>query len=536
MKDVFITGHRNPDLDSVCSAYAYAVLKNSTDKSFSYKGIRCGHLSETTKQCLAAVGLECVPYMRDVYPKVKDVMNSASRYMNADDPVYNLVKTYDTSKPSAMPLFSNGEFYGLLSVDDITAWFLKDNSDEIPVYCIPVENICSVIPGILIKRGSDLENVNILAGAASIDRFTGFVTEGCNSVVVMGYRREHIEHAMKMQVPAIIVTTTESIENIDFGAYKGTVYATGLGTAETIRRLRMCVCLKDLVRQQGPELDVNNLFDDAKQMLIESNLRGLSVFEEGKWAGFVTRRCFLDKPKYNVILVDHNEVGQSIRGIETANVKEIIDHHRLDALKTDLPIFIDAEPLGSTCTIVYQQFLRHSVVPDKYTAKVLLTGIISDTIILKSPTTTDTDRSSAGALAALCGIYDIKSYGEKLFSGSKSLSQCNAHDAIMSDFKQYGEKGIKIGIGQYEVTTLKDLDDYRDLYVETLEKIKKECALDWAMLMVTDVLRDRSVLLVSDFRFNRKLPYSSIGLGVYDMPGVMSRKKQLLPEIIHAME
>ena len=138
----------------------------------------------------------------------------------------------------------------------------------------------------------------------------------------------------------------------------------------------MSPAISTIMGKQGRKLQVTDLFDDAKEELSTSKLRGLSVFDGNVFVGYVTRRCFLHKPSYNVILVDHNEVGQSIKGIEEASVVEIIDHHRLDALKTSLPIFIDAEPLGSTCTIVYQQFLRHNIVPDELTAKILLTYFI----------------------------------------------------------------------------------------------------------------------------------------------------------------
>lgn len=536
MEKVYITGHRNPDLDSVCASYTYAQLKNKTDKNYEYVGIRCGHLSETVKSQLSAVGLTPVPYMRDVYPKVKDIMLKDSDHYEASDPVYKLVKTFEPSKPSVVSVFEKGKFLGLLSVDDISSWFLRDNADAIPLYTFTSDNIASVLPGRFIQKGKDSFKAPLLAGAADIEAFTNAVKARPDSVIVMGHRSDHIAKAVKLGVPAIILTLSSDVNEIDFSAYKGSVYVTELGTAEALRRLRMAEPVENIMGKQGPALETETLFDDAKNALASSNCRGLSVFDGGNYVGFVTRRCFLTKPKFNVIMVDHNEVSQSIKGIECACVKEIIDHHRLDALKTDSPIFIDSEPLGSTCSIVYQQFLRHSVVPDELTAKYLLTGIISDTVLLKSPTTTQTDRSSAGALAALCGIFDLKSFGEKLFSCSQSPASRDPESAIRSDFKLYTEHGITIGIGQCETTTLKDVDTYTGKYLASLEEIKNRERLDWTMVMITDVLREKSILLVSDYSLNSKLPYTKLADGVYDMPGILSRKKQLLPEIIHLMD
>ena len=536
MCDVYITGHRNPDLDSICSAYGYAVLKNTIDKENSYHAVRCGHMSDAVKKQFALLGIEAPPYMRDVRPKVGDVMLSPLDKVDANSPIYDLVQSYNDSHPSAFPVFDGDEYYGLLSVDDITSWFLKDNKEKIPVYDFLVSNIAKVIPGYFIKRGKENFQASILAGAAAYDDFCRFVGENCCSILALGYRKRYIEHAVAMNVPAIIITTSVKADDIDFSRYEGTVYVTQLGTAEVERRLRMCPAVSSIMGKQGRRLQTTDLFDDAKEELSSSNLRGLPVFDGELFVGYVTRRCFLHKPSYRVILMDHNEVGQSIKGIEEASVVEIIDHHRLDALKTDLPIFIDAEPLGSTCTIVYQQFLRHNIVPDELTAKVLLTGVISDTLILRSPTTTAIDKATAGALAAISGEFDIHSFGERLFSVTDSMAQRDPEKAIRSDFKEYREKGFRLGIGQCEATTLKDFSSYGDEYLKTLESIREKDGLDWAMLMITDVIREKSLLITTNSRFNKKLPWSEVQNNVLDMPGVLSRKKQLLPEVVHALD
>lgn len=540
MGNVYITGHRNPDLDSICAAYSYAVLKNKIDPENEYFSVRCGHLSNSIRAQLNAVDLSelstGVPYMKDVYPKVKDVMNGDFYRIDADDPVYYLLKKFGQENPSARPVFENGEYLGLLNVDDIMLWFLKDNSDEVPLYDIDVDNIVKILPGSLIKRGPDIRRAVLLTGAGDIETFKSTVKENPDAVIALGFRRDHVLYAIEAQVPAIIITMQDSVLDIDLSSYNGTIYTTTLGTSETIRRLRLAVCIRDLLGKQEGLISSDTLFDVAKDMIIRDKKRGLSIGENGRWIGFVTNRCFLNKPSYNVILVDHNETDQSIRGIETATVKEIIDHHRLDALKTNLPIFIDAEPVGSTCSIIYQQYIRNSVVPDKKTAKVMLTGIISDTLILRSPTTTDIDRSSAGALAALCGIFDINGYGEKLFSCSESLENADEDAVINSDFKNYAEKGRKIGIGQCETSTLNNVSAYSDRFISSLNKIMTVNHLDWTMLMVTDVLTENSVLITSDSRFNEKLPFRMLGKNVYDMPKIVSRKKQLLAEVLSCLD
>ena len=572
---IYITGHRNPDLDSLCSAYAYAKLKNTIDPDNKYKAVRCGQLSESIEKQLEMVGVEAPPFMKDVLPKVQDVMMDTEKRTEISEPVYHLVKTYSKANPSVMPMFNNGEFEGLLSIDDVTAWLLNENINDNPEYDFSVNNIQDVLPGHILHRGvHDAFTASITVGAASLFGFFEFLkTNASKTMVVMGMRPEHIECAIRLNVPAIIITARTMEEQlldggnilpamnleggegigdrlmpeIDLAGYEGLIYSTSLSTAETIRRLRMSGPMGKLMRKKAITVQSTDLFEDAKDLLASSKARGLAVLEGSKYVGYVTRRCFLSRPSYNVILVDHNEAGQSIKGIETANIVEIVDHHRLDTMKTTFPIFVDARPLGSTCTIVWQQYLVNQVTPDIDTAKMLLTGILSDTLILKSPTTTEIDKKTVKQLADICGV-DYKEFGSMLFSVTSNLAKTDAESAIMADFKMYNNNDVKVGIGQCETTTLSNLDEYIGHFLDVLEQVKNKSGLDWAMLMITDVLHEKSVLLTTVYKAGMKLPYENIlkynaadtpgakGCRVYDMPGVLSRKKQLLPAVLHTIE
>ena len=394
MGKVYITGHRNPDMDSICSALGYAALKNLLDPANEYIPVRCSHMGEGTKKLLASLGIKAPPYKKDVYPKVSDVMMSPELKVDADDSLSEYARLYSDSNPSAIPVFEGESFLGLISIDDVVTW-----------------------------------TMGRLASDGEIKR-----------------------------VPAI----------------------------------------REVIRPHELRLGTDDLFEDAKAILSRDKVRGLPVFDGDSFAGYVTRRCFLNAPAYNVILVDHNEPSQSIKGIETAKIVEIIDHHRLNALKTEMPLFIDAEPLGSTCTIVHQLYMRNGIRPDPATAKILLTGIIADTLILKSPTTTRTDIESAAILAAMCGV-SVEEYGRDMFSNIEGLRTREPKAAIASDFKIYNEGGNRIGIGQCEATTLQDLDEYIDAYRQGLELVRQENGLDWALVMITDVIKEHSALLSTPF-------------------------------------
>lgn len=527
--EVYITGHRNPDLDSLCSAYAYAVLKGSIDRIHEYKAVRCGHLSDSVQAQVDKLDLPILPYMRDVHPKVGDVMRVGEQVLDCNAPIFELVSIYNRTKPSAVAIFDGDKYRGLLSVDDITSWFLRDNSERYPLYSFRSDNFGKVIPGYYVQLGTPVEFfASIRADAQSFK-------DASSEMLVMHYDETSFKRALEAKVPAIVVIDLPSEKKLDIDGYEGTVYVSDEGMAETLRKLRMTPAVSTVLGTQGPILQKTDLFDSAKEQLASSKLRGLAVFDGDNYAGFVTRRCFLKKPKYSVILVDHNEHDQSIRGVETAEIKEIIDHHRLDAPKTDLPIFIDSEPLGSTCTIIYQLFLRNNVVPDKTTAKVLLAGILSDTIILKSPTTTGIDIWSAERLAPMSGVANLEEFGKSMFSNVGSLGSRDPETVITSDFKTYKEANISIGIGQCEVPTLQDVYDYKDIYLQALEKIKALNHLDWVLLMITDVLKGKSLLLSTEYSFESKLSYEEMSKHVYDMQDTLSRKKQLLPEIIHVL-
>ena len=533
MSKIYITGHRNPDLDSLCSASAYARLKNLTDPENEYIAVHCSPVSDSVRRQMEEMELEIPKYKMDVRPKIRDVMLTSSGRLQGSAPIFDLIKTYNTDRPSVVPLYEGDRFKGLLSVDDITGWFLEDNQEEIPTYEFSIENILKVIPSTLLKRGSeDVIRGSLAVGAASFETFTSFIDDIEECILVTGARKEHIEYAMSKQIPAIIITAAEAAPEMDFSNYEGTVIMTSLGTAETIRKVRLAEAVELMMQQKTETIGIDDLFADGRSIFINSHTRGLAVMDGDEFAGFVTRRCFLIQPQHNVIMVDHNEPAQSIEGIETANVLEIIDHHRLDSVSTKMPIFIDAEPLGSTCTIVYQQFIRHGIMPDQYAAKLMLTGLISDTLILRSPTTTVTDISTAEMLARLAKIPSIEEFGEKLFSITDNLEIQDPEEMILSDFKKYESGGVRMGIGQCEVTTLSNVSAYAGKYLEALETVRNREGLDWTLLMITDVLREKSVLLATDYRYNRELPYKSKKKQIYSMPGVMSRKKQLLPTLI----
>ncbi len=543
MAEIYVSGHRNPDMDSICAAYSYAFLKNKLDPSNTYLPVRCGNLNDATKAQFERLNIVPPPFIKDVRTKVSAVSRTAQSTVQITDPVYTLVSFYgSTSRSSVVPVMDGEQYRGLLSVDEVSSFILKENSGTRPVYHFVVDNFPKVLKGSFLRKGEQPSfDAPIMVGAM---RYTVFckhmeALEGQSPILVVGDREDHIHKAIELQIPAIVLTGIEHgvTSSVDWDAYRGTVFLSALDTAETLRLLRLSVPVEKLMVQSPPSLQADCLFDEARDILADSEFRGLPVFDGQAYQGYVTRRCFLERPKTKLIMVDHNENEQGVPGIDEAEVVEIIDHHRLGAAKTRNPIFICCEPLGSTCTIIYKLFLRNNVEIPPHLARVMLSGIVSDTIMLKSPTTTFEDFTAVQDLLVLGQVEDMRSFGETMFRSGASLAKEDPKKMLEADFKHYKELGVSFGIGQCEVTTLSDVDDYKETYLAELENVKHSHSLDWALFLITDVVKESSVLLMTSMPIiERKLAYKKIGDGIFSLPGVLSRKKQLLPEVLRVLE
>ncbi len=539
---VYVTGHRNPDADSVCAAYCYADLKNTVDTTHEYIPIRLGHMNEGTKTQFEHAGVEPPRFLKDVKPRVHQVMMSDYWALHPEDPVYSLIRYLRKNHASVVPLLDGEKFHGLLSLDEITMYFLMENSKTRPRYHFHVSNFADVIQGELIQGDpSSAFNAYIMTGAMELEVYQERLKQMLPDLplLVVGNRREHIQFAVEQQFPAVILTGIKDGEEVgvDFSSFKGVVYRSAHDTAETIRLLRLSLPVADLVSEAPPHVQRDELFDEAKQILVNSNFRGLPVFEEGKFVGFVTRRCFLEKPRPKVIMVDHNELKQSVEGLEEGDVMEIIDHHRFDAERTKNPIFIASEPVGSSCTIVYHQYLRWTVPVKKEIAFLLLTGIVSDTIMLKSPTTTQMDVRAVHALAPLAGVEDLEEFANEIFSNSVVLSDADPKSVIEGDFKIYREGNVSFGIGQVEVLRLADANDVKEKFLSELTRVRDAHHVDWTLLLITDVKKGNSLLITTPFLKDEKaFSYPLISDHMYQLNGVLSRKKQVLPEIVRVLE
>ncbi|MBZ4643303.1 MAG: putative manganese-dependent inorganic diphosphatase [Deferribacteraceae bacterium] len=541
MKNILVIGHKNPDTDSVCSAYAYARLKNKIDNKNFYVAARCGNLNEQTRFVFSEIKDEPPLFVKDIYPKVKDVMTKDVIYSSPNEPIYNAVKNLESLGIRLTPVVDTGHYKGVISILEISKFFIPKDIDKKPEYLLRPENFVYVVPGKFIKIGiiKEFRAIFMVGGMpfeTFLNRFENLKRE--NTVLVVGKRRDFIKYALDNNFAGVVVTGLSDESEFDFNTsnFAGFVYLSHLDTAETLRRLVLSVPIKSIMTDRIPVISPESYIDEAKKIMITDNHRGLPVVSQGKLVGIVTRSDLLKDEKQKVIFVDHNEISQAVDGAETAEIVEIIDHHRLGTIKTKSPVGFYAKPVGSTCTLVYQQYLQNNVEIDRKSAIALLSGILSDTVVLKSPTLTGEDIKAVEHLSSLLDI-DYKEYGRRMFEASSGLKGKPIEEIVNADFKIYEEYGLKIGVGQVETVNLLELNDIKQVLIDELKNVLKVKKLDWAALLVTDIIDGRSILLSSGFEAGEKLlAYNKLEDCVFDLPGVLSRKKQLLPEILRVVE
>ena len=542
MEKVFICGHKNPDTDSVASAACYAYLKSITDGgNFDYEAVRCGPLSDQTKYIFENAGAAVPPFMKDIYPKVADCMTSEILTVREDDPVSKVIKFIQQHGIRITPVVDgDGTYKGMAGISELSSLFLRDDRAAKPVFTLRSDTLKRSLKADILNKGDKEEfKASIIVATMSDESFRSRVADMDESglVLVTGNREAILADVFKKNYPAVVLVglKPEEYKNLDFGGFKGWVFASPFDSAQTIRCVEMATPVWKLMTKTAP-LSPDDYLDMVPDKLKEAGVKSLPVVRDGKLSGIITGTDMLKKRRRRLILMDHNEMNQAIDGAETAEIMEIVDHHRLGTVKTINPVYFYAKPIGSTCTLVYQLYKASGIeLPRKY-ALLLLGGILSDTVIMKSPTTTVEDHAAVSELQDICGL-DAKEYGVAIFSATNGLSTKTPAEILSGDFKIFEEYGVRMGISQVETVTLQELESVKAGLTEELLSVKTTNGLDWAMLLVTDIIKEESVLITSGFEAGENLfSYKRLSADTFFLPGVLSRKKQLLPEVLRILE
>ena len=545
MDEILVIGHRNPDTDSICSAIGYAELKRRTGMPEAVAA-RCGDTNDRIDFVLKTFGVPAPKFVADVSPRVSDVMQRQVISVTPDATAAEALNLMDNRNIRILPVLDNQQrCHGLLSLFKLSK-FLFPSIDQLAGsrrVLSSLKNLADTLQGecMLSHEAEREEELIMLIGAMDVQTFTGRLKTfpQKRTVIIVGDRDDIQEAAIEENVRVIIVTGGLKVEQhiLDKAARKQvSIISSPHDTATTSTLCRAAVAVRNVLNEEFVSFQENTPLTMAREKATASGHQIFPVLDpENRVAGILSKTDFLKNVGRRLILVDHNEVSQAVPGAGEVEIIEIIDHHRIAALTTPQPILFRNEPVGSTSTIVAGCFFQYGAYLSPSIAGLLLAGIVSDTLNLASPTATPRDAEILKKLEEISGTNATR-FAEKFFASDSLLIQKTASQAITSDCKEYVDEGIKFSIAQIEENGFEQFWKHKNELAEALETYRRRAAYLFSALLVTDVATQNSLLLiVGDEKFIQRINYLCLEPGIYELRDVVSRKKQLLPYIIHRL-
>lgn len=532
MEPIYVTGHRNPDTDSIVAAIAYASLKNALGDR-EYTAACLGRVSDETQLVLNRFGYEPPTLITNVYTQVKDLEFDRPPILSAAvtvDRAWNALQ--ERTELRAIPVANDdGTLQGMISREDIASYNMELNNSCF-LNDVPLFNILSVLEGKVINEAG--EYVDAVSGEVVLgipeSRCTVMFSES-NCVVICGNQPNMIRRALEQNVNCLILCRTElSQELLDIKTSTCIIY-TPYDAYKTTRLLfqatpigRICNT-KDLVC-----FHLNDRLDHVKEMVWEYRKPCYPILDENeKIVGILTRYHLLRPKRKRVVLVDHNEASQSVPGLEEAEILEIIDHHRLADIQTSNPIFVRNEPVGSTNTIIASMFQDKGIMPSEKLAGMMAAAILSDTVMFKSPTCTLRDIRTAERMARIANV-SLEELGKEIFSAS--VEGKPAKELLYTDYKEFHIAGHDLAVSQVTCLDSASILNRKAELIEEMKAISEEAKASLVILMLTDVLLEGSYLLYvgADDIISQAFDVLPKDNEVF-LSKVMSRKKQVIPSL-----
>ncbi|MDO4288610.1 MAG: putative manganese-dependent inorganic diphosphatase [Eubacterium sp.] len=532
----YIFGHQNPDTDSICAALAYTNLKKSLGDKNVVAG-RLGKINKETQFVLDYFGVEPPEKITSVKPQVSDLHFRNFSMVTEDTSVLKTMAQIISNPGRSLPVVDHEKkLLGIISLPDIIQAYtnpyektiLRDSKT-------PYKNIIEVLDARVIGQIPQEVVTGILHTNTEL-------TEGQplkpDDFIVTALNDGSLSKCFKNGAKNIIIShTPEDVVPKIPADYDGMVLLSEKSPFEVIRLMTQVIPIKNFVQRKKLEYFVSyETLDDVKEnMMTSDHTRFPVVDENNRVLTSITKSSLMDYQRKRVILVDHNERGQSIRGIDEAEIVEVIDHHRVAEIQTSAPLYLRIEPVGCTCTIVAKMYDEKQVPIPKAMAGLMLSAIISDTLLFNSPTCTDLDETTARRLADIAGV-DLKTYGERMLIAGSNLGEMTPEEIISADRKRFTMGDYKVMVSQINTGDFKGMFKQLKPVLSAMEASCKSEDFDLALLMVTDIIMGGSEILVAGRA--RKLAEAAFGIGAEDIskffPGVFSRKKQVIPPLMNA--
>lgn len=540
----YIIGHRNPDADAICSAIAYAALKAARGET-GYVAARCGNSNARIDTILARFQQPLPMYVSDVTPRVRDVMVQNVVTVSPHATCAEALELIDRHDVRVLPVVGpDREVHGMISIFNLGGFFIPKIHEprEMRRVYSSLSHIARALKGrtLNLERPDETEELFVRVGAMDVRSFWKISTdEGIpanRSIIVVGDRWDIQQRSLQIGVRALVITGNLPIDDelVAQAQARGvSVIVSPYDSATTSWVIRTASTIEPLVDRKYASLSPDIRLADLRRKLAVTNTPAHVVLnDEGKLVGILTKTDVLRPVKTRLVLVDHNEMTQAVAGADQVTISEVIDHHRLGSLNTPQPILFINEPVGSTCTIIADLFRREGITPSPEIAGIMMSGIISDTLHLNSPTSTEKDGTMLAWLAGIAGV-NSKSLADDIFSSGSVILASPPETVIRSDFKIYEEDGIRFAVSQVEELGFGNFWKHSRKLAEALESLCHEERLAFACLLVTDINTQNSLLLVKgDKEFIARINYPHVEKDeIFDMPGIVSRKKQLIPYI-----
>lgn len=534
MNKVYIFGHQSPDTDAVTSAISLSYLKNKLGMDTEPRVL--GHINKETKYVLDKFGVKEPKYLNDVKLQLKDLDYHKGLFVDENKSIDYVYKFLTEKGVTGTPVVTDGNKYkGIITIKDIAKKLISNDFDKIDSN---YSNILETVSGEEVLKFDDEIKGNVLVASYDSDTFTSNVNLSSDSILIVGDRQDIIKKAIDDNVKLIVVTGPEKIteENLKLAENnKINVIKTNIDSFHTSK----LICLSNkigtlLVEDTSKIFRENDYYTDfveATKKLKHNNYPILN--NNGVCLGLIRITEIINKNNKKVMLVDHQEKEQSVIGLDEANILEIVDHHKIGNINTTNPINFRNMTVGSTNTIVYFMYKENNVEIPKEIAGIMLSGLLSDTLCLQSPTTTEIDKKVAEDLALIAGV-DYEKYALDMFKAGTSLEGLTKEEVIKSDFKSFPIGDEKMAIGQVFTLDVDRIFDELDTYIEKLEEINNKEGYKFIVIAITDILKNGSYLIFTE---NAKSVLESIyklddiKQGYY-VDGLVSRKKQILPAIL----
>jgi manganese-dependent inorganic pyrophosphatase len=541
-KIVYVIGHKNPDSDSICSAIGYAHFKNLTDKRFLFTPARAGAMNEETQFILDRFGVPAPNEIESLAATVSDLVLQRPISVHIRDSVQALALLMREKSVRAVPVVDDaGRFAGVVGLKDIARHYMESvGFTDISGAPINLDIFIKTLDGRVISNSGKAQTLAGKIFIASMQKGTILNRVGPGDIVIVGDQQDIQMDLIRTGGGVIVVSDGMPVGSAVIAAAeeRGTLLISSPHQAfATVQLMTMSEPVSSIMCASNPMVGLYTPVSELRKKILESEYRSAVVVDsDNRLIGFVTRTDLLTPIRKKAILVDHNEVSQAVDNIEEAEILEIIDHHRVGDISTVAPIYVYNDPIGSTCTVVAGMMFLHGVHIPPEIAGLLLSGILSDTLILTLSTTTDRDRTAAERLAEIAGV-PLKDYGRELLRASISIEGKTAAELIAADFKEFLIDGRKFGISQMMVLDCKEIDLREEEFLAELERLRGANNYALAVLLVTNPLSSKQerVLLKGETWIVEKAFHVKVEDNTCILPEVLSRKKDFIPALGRAL-